>query len=159
MLMYTMFEASFLILYRKAFIPANPKRDEFVFYLNKALKGTPFGGLVCSLSEQMYKTELVKKINKFLTDNSYSLTHCYRCSWESTIQIHQWEFICLFGWGNTASICYLRIIQVLRVFDHTNFLNADTFFTKTSIKSFNSFAIEKCFSYRVSAFIGSVERL
>ena len=39
------------------------------------MHGNTAGGLVCSLSEQMFKSNLVKKINKFLNGNRYSLLH------------------------------------------------------------------------------------
>lgn len=42
-------------------------------HLNKALRGNAAGGLVCSLSEHMFKNELVRKINKFLNGKKYSL--------------------------------------------------------------------------------------
>lgn len=55
----------------KAFIPANPKRDEFVRYANAALQKQGHGGLVCSLSEALFKTVLVDKINNFLGSEDY----------------------------------------------------------------------------------------
>ena len=63
----------FISLYRRytAFIPANPKRDQFVFYANSALEKQGLGGLVCSLSENMFKAILVEKINNFLESDNY----------------------------------------------------------------------------------------
>ena len=55
----------------KAFIPSNPKRDEFVRYANYALTKQGNGGLVCSLSENMFKTRLVHKVNNFLGGDEY----------------------------------------------------------------------------------------
>ena len=55
----------------RAFIPANPKRDEFVRYANNALQAKGCGGLVCSLSENLFKTILVDKINEFLESDHY----------------------------------------------------------------------------------------
>ena len=54
-------------------MPSNPKRDVFIAYLNKAIHGNTAGGLVCSLSEAMFKNELVRKVNKFLNSKRYSL--------------------------------------------------------------------------------------
>lgn len=60
-------------LYRRyaAFIPANPKRDQFVRYANSALEKQGRGGLVCTLSENMCKAILVEKINAFLKSDNY----------------------------------------------------------------------------------------
>ncbi len=56
-------------------MPSNPKRDVFVTHLNRAFSGSSAGGLVCSLSENMFKNGLVKKICKFLNGNRFSLLH------------------------------------------------------------------------------------
>ena len=60
-------------LYRRyrAFIPANPKRDQFVRHANSAPENQGLGGLVCSLSENMFKAILVEKINAFLESDNY----------------------------------------------------------------------------------------
>ena len=62
----------FFSLYRRyaAFIPANPKRDQFVRHANSALEKQG-GGLVCSLSENMFKAILVEKINALLKSDNY----------------------------------------------------------------------------------------
>lgn len=54
-----------------AFTPANPKRDQFVRYANSVLGKQGRGGLVCSLSENMFKAILVEKINAFLKSDNY----------------------------------------------------------------------------------------
>ena len=62
----------FLISIRyHAFIPANPKQVEFVRYANSALTNQGHGGLVSSLSENMFKAVLVEKINNFLESEDY----------------------------------------------------------------------------------------
>lgn len=61
---------SFRYRYR-AFILANPKRDEFVRYANVVLQKQGHGGLVCSLSEALFKAVLVEKINNFLESEDY----------------------------------------------------------------------------------------
>ena len=42
-----------------------------MFYINKAAQRQGKGGFVCSLSEQMFKTLLVKKINRFLKSGTH----------------------------------------------------------------------------------------
>lgn len=54
-----------------AFIPANPKQVKFVRYANSALTNQGHGGLVSSLSENMFKAVLVDKINNFLESEDY----------------------------------------------------------------------------------------
>ena len=62
----------FLISIRyHAFKPANPKQVEFVRYANSALTNQGHGGLVSSLSENMFKAVLVEKINNFLESEDY----------------------------------------------------------------------------------------
>lgn len=62
----------FLISIRyHAFIPANPKQVEFVRYANSALTNQGHGGLVSSLSENMFKAVLVEKINNFQESEDY----------------------------------------------------------------------------------------
>lgn len=40
-------------------------------YVNNSLKKQGYGGLVCSMSEQLFKAVLVKNINKFLASDEY----------------------------------------------------------------------------------------
>ena len=62
----------FFSLYHRytAFISANPKRDQFVCHANSALEKQG-SGLVCSLSENMFKAILVEKINALLKSDNY----------------------------------------------------------------------------------------
>jgi hypothetical protein len=76
----------FLFVRYCAFVPSNPKRDDFVGYANSALRKKGTGGLVCSLSEHMFKTVLVKKINKFLESDRYESRISTTCIGKTTCE-------------------------------------------------------------------------
>ena len=65
----------FFSLYRRytAFTPANPKRDQFVRYANSALEKQGLGGLVFSLSENMFKAILVEKNQRLPQERQLSV--------------------------------------------------------------------------------------
>lgn len=53
-----------------AFVPPNLERDDVISHLNKNLQAKGQGGLVCSLTETMFKSVFVNKVNCLLENES-----------------------------------------------------------------------------------------